>query len=154
MDIGSNNSFPAGKLSNFTAFSFVIDGVQCASMEGFLQALKFGNTNAQRSTCMLTGIHAKRKGRGRNTFWQTRQTLWWNGNAYQRNSEEYQLLLNRAYNALYTQNEKFRDALSAAGNAIFSHSVGHSNKKKTVLTESEFCRRMQHLKDAGLLREE
>jgi predicted NAD-dependent protein-ADP-ribosyltransferase YbiA (DUF1768 family) len=36
MDIGSSNGFPAGTLSNFSPHPFVIDGVECNSMEGFL----------------------------------------------------------------------------------------------------------------------
>lgn len=41
MDIGSGTGYPSAALSNFAPHSFVIDGVECASMEGFLQSLKF-----------------------------------------------------------------------------------------------------------------
>lgn len=61
MDVGSRNSYPAGKLSNFTAFAFEIDGIKCASMEGFLQSLKFENKNSQEATCKLTGFSAKKE---------------------------------------------------------------------------------------------
>lgn len=37
MDIGSGKAYPAGALSNFAGHRFVIDDVQCNSMEGFLQ---------------------------------------------------------------------------------------------------------------------
>lgn len=151
MDIGSNNSYPAGKLSNFTAFEFTIDGVKCASMEGFLQSLKFENTNSQIATCALVGFRAKKKGKGRNKQWKSKQTLWWNSVAYPRKSKEYQSLLDRAYNELYGQNENFYKALKDAKEAVFTHSIGNSNKKETVLTESEFCKRLQYLKDYGLL---
>ena len=40
MDISSGNGYPAGSLSNFAPHGFIIDGVECASMEGFLQSLK------------------------------------------------------------------------------------------------------------------
>lgn len=153
MDIGSRSSYPAGKLSNFTGFHFVFDGVECSSMEGFLQALKFENISSQLMTCALVGFTAKKKGRGRTKYWQQKQTLWWNGASYPRKSKAYQYLLNRAYNALYEQNENFRNALNAAGAARFTHSIGRNNKKETVLTESEFCKRLQHLKDIGLLEE-
>ena len=39
-DIKAKAPFPAGALSNFALHSFTIDGVHCASMEGFLQSLK------------------------------------------------------------------------------------------------------------------
>ena len=149
MDVGSKAKYPAGKLSNFTGFEFEFDGVKCGSMEGLLQSFKFENEDAQRQTCLLVGFQAKKKGRGRNKRWKSMQTLWWQGVSYKRDSKEYQNLLNRAYNALYTQNESFRQCLSDAKNAVFTHSIGNSNKKETVLTESEFCKRLQYLKDFG-----
>lgn len=148
MDVGSKNSYPAGKLSNFTGFEFEFDGVKCASMEGLLQAFKFENLDSQHQTCKLVGFQAKKKGTGRNSRWKSMQTLWWNGEAYSRKSKEYQVLLDRAYNALY-KNETFKKALTDAGKAIFTHSIGNNNKKETVLTESEFCKRLQYLKDYG-----
>lgn len=153
MDVGSRNAYPAGALSNFSAFSFSIDGIDCASMEGFLQSLKYENLNSQEATCKLVGFAAKKKGSSRTAYWQQRQTLWWRGVAYPRKSKEYQILLNRAYNCLYIQNEKFRKTLSDAKSAIFTHSIGRSNEKETILTEREFCNRLQYLKDIGLLPE-
>lgn len=151
MDVGSNNSYPAGKLSNFTSFKFIFDGIECASMEGLLQSLKFENVESQAITCTLSGFAAKKKGRGRNKFWMSRQTLWWKGEAFKRKSKEYQVLLDRIYNALYA-NESFRKALADSGSkTIFTHSIGKPNKKETVLTESEFCKRLQYLKDYGII---
>ena len=151
MDIGSKASYPAGNLSNFTGFSFEFDGVQCNSMEGLLQSFKFENLESQEQTCKLIGFNAKKKGFSRNNYWQSKQTLWWKGVAYPRKSKEYQNLLNKAYNSLYSQNEKFRKCLADSGNAIFTHKIGRSKESETVLTEREFCSRLQHLKDKGLL---
>lgn len=150
MDVGSKNKYPRGKLSNFTHFQFIFDGVLCNSMEGLLQSFKFENIESQKITCTLTGFDAKRKGSGRNKYWQEKQTLWWNGKSYPRKSKDYQILLNKAYNALYI-NEEFKKTLKDAGNSIFTHSIGKNNIKETVLTESEFCKRLQHLKDKGIL---
>lgn len=150
MDIGSNNSYPSSVLSNFTENHFTFDGIECKSMEGLLQSFKFENENAQAITCGLVGIKAKRKGQKRNKYWQAQQTLWWKGKAYARNSEAYQELLDAAFTALYEQSEKFRKALASAGqNATFTHSIGHNQHKKTVLTTQEFCSRVQRLKDYG-----
>jgi hypothetical protein len=38
-------------------------------------------------------------------------TLWWRGKPYDRLSDEYQALLNRAYQALFDQSEQFQTAL-------------------------------------------
>ena len=62
MDIGSKCGYPNGTLSNFTPHPFVIDGVECASMEGFLQSLKFSSIEMQEYVCSLVGIKAKNKG--------------------------------------------------------------------------------------------
>lgn len=149
MDIGSNNSFPNGTLSNFTENHFIFDGVECHSMEGLLQAFKFENENAQQITCRLSGIKAKRKGQKRNKHWKSGQRLWWKGVTYPRKSKEYQELLDRSYTALYEQSDKFRRALAASGEAVFTHSIGSHNQKDTVLTTKEFCGRLQKLKDLG-----
>lgn len=39
MDIGSGTGFPTSNLSNFAPHAFTIDGVECASMEGFLPSV-------------------------------------------------------------------------------------------------------------------
>lgn len=151
MNIGSNGKYPANKLSNFTPFNFIVDGVVCGSMEGFLQSLKYENMQAQESTAKLVGLYAKRKGQKRNKQWRSKQTLWWKGRPIIRSSTTYQVLLDHAFTCLYEQNEKFRDTLQAAGNAKFTHSIGKNKETETVLTVQEFCQRLQKLKDRGSL---
>ena len=93
MDVGSKNSYPAGKLSNFTGFQFVFEGIHYNSMEGLLQAFKYEKVDSQIATCQLVGFAAKKKGSGRNSYWQEKQTLWWIGISYPRKSKDYQLHL-------------------------------------------------------------
>ncbi len=146
MDIGSKHGYPSSALSNFAPHPFVIDGIQCNSMEGFLQSLKFSNPEMQKYVCTLVGMKAKFKGKPKK-WWKT-QTLYWQGKEIDRHSDEYQNLLDRAYDALM-QNEGFRKALAATGNAVLTHSIGKSDSSKTVLTESEFCGRLMELRDRG-----
>ena len=136
MDIGSGNSYPSNALSNFAPHPFVIDGVQCASMEGFLQSLKFENIEMQKYVCTLVGVKAKYKGKRKK--WWVNQTLYWQGKEYKRDSQEYQDLLKRAYLQL-AQNESFRKAIIASGNAVYTHSIGKNDITHTILTEREFC---------------
>lgn len=143
MDVGSQNAYPSCSLSNFAAHEFVIDGVKCASMEGFLQSLKFANPDMQVHICSLIGIAAKRAGSEKD--WKKHQTLYWRGQKIGRRTKEYQDLLDRAYLALF-QNEGFRNALRAAGNATFTHSVGKRKEGETVLTIREFCHRLKWLR--------
>lgn len=145
MNIGSGSGYPNSALSNFTPHSFTLDGVECYSMEGFLQSLKFSNPDMQAEVCKLVGYAAKKK--GRNKKWYVTQTLYWRGVSYKRDSKEYQILLDRAYQAMFDQSESFRNALFAAGkDAVFTHTIGKTDNSKTVLTRSEFCKRLMSLK--------
>lgn len=148
MDIGSRNGYPSSSLSNFAPHPFVIDGVECNSMEGFLQSLKFESIDMQKYVCTLVGRAAKFKGKNK-TWWKT-QTLYWQGEAIDRHSEAYQDLLNRAYNALY-QNQGFKKALEATKDCKLTHSIGRKDPSHTILTQSEFCSRLMKLRDLGKL---
>ena len=144
MDIGSGNGYPAASLSNFAPHGFVIDGVECASMEGFLQSLKFNNPDIQVEICKLVGKAAKAKGASKN--WRQKQTLYWKGKTYKRDSEEYQKLLDKAYNQL-AKNEGFKKALLATGNATLTHSIGKKKISETVLTTKEFTSRLTKIRE-------
>lgn len=139
MDIGSGSGYPSGALSNFAPHPFVIDGVQCNSMEGFLQSLKFKDTEAQRQVCLLVGKAAKF--RGKKKKWWREQKLYWLGTEYKRDGVEYQKLLDRAFHSL-AQNEGFARALLATGDATLTHSMGKTKTSETVLTRNEFCSRL------------
>lgn len=145
MDIGSKSGYPASALSNFSPHPFVIDDVQCASMEGFLQSLKFSNPEMQAHVCTLVGKKAKRKGLKKN--WKRTQRLHWRGVEIDRHAEEYQRLLDRAYEALASQSRGFRKALLASGDATLTHSRGERGASQTVLTIREFCSRLTALRE-------
>lgn len=144
MDIGSGTGWPSAALSNFTPHPFVIDGVACASMEGFLQSLKFKEPDMQVEVCKLVGKAAKFKGK-KKKWWRT-QTLYWQGQEFKRDSQEYQDLLDRAFDAL-AQNTGFQKALLATGKATLTHSIGKSKETETVLTKQEFCSRLTKIRD-------
>jgi predicted NAD-dependent protein-ADP-ribosyltransferase YbiA (DUF1768 family) len=145
MNIGSGNGYPSSALSNFAPHKFILDGVECNSMEGFLQSLKFASIEMQVEVCKLVGYAAKKKGRNKN--WYVTQTLYWRGVPYKRDNKDYQELLNKAYLSMFEQSESFRNALRAAGkDAVFTHTMGNTDPSKTVLTRSEFCKRLMSLK--------
>lgn len=144
MDIGSGSGFPSASLSNFAPHPFIIDGIQCNSMEGFLQSLKFKDIEMQRQVCLLVGKAAKFKGK-KKKWWRT-QTLHWQGQEIKRDSVEFQTLLDRAFDALST-NSGFRNALLATGTAQLTHSIGKNKITETVLTTSEFCSRLTKIRE-------
>ena len=139
MDIGSGTGYPSANLSNFSPHGFVIDGVECASMEGFLQSLKFQDPEMQKHVCTLVGKAAKFKGK-KKKWWKT-QTLYWQGEAIPRDSERYQELLDKAFNAL-AENSSFKRALLATQNATLTHNIGKKKPSETVLTKNEFTSRL------------
>lgn len=144
MDIGSGHGYPADALSNFAPHPFVLDGIECNSMEGFLQSLKFSNPDMQREVCKLVGKAAKFKGKKKN--WYVKQVLYWQGKEIPRDSDEYQQLLDRAYMAMASQNRGFQCALLASQNAALTHSIGKSKPNETVLTKNEFCSRLTKIR--------
>lgn len=77
MDIGSGTGYPSANLSNFSPHVFTVDGIECNSMEGFLQSLKFQDPEMQKHVCTLVGKKAKFKGK-KKKWWKT-QTLYWKG---------------------------------------------------------------------------
>jgi len=143
MDIKSGNGYPSSALSNFAPHPFEIDGVKCSSMEGFLQSLKFENPEMQKHVCTLVGLQAKYKGKPKK-WWKT-QTLWWQGKEIDRHSQEYQDLLDRAYNEL-AKNTGFQRALLATKDSSITHSMGKSDASHTVLTQREFCGRLEKIR--------
>ena len=74
MDIGSKSGYPSSSLSNFAGHRFIFDGVECYSMEGFLQSLKFKDPNMQIEVCKLIGKKAKFKGKSKK-WWKNPSIL-------------------------------------------------------------------------------
>ena len=136
IDIYSKGGYPANILSNFSANPFVFEGVKCACMEGFLQALKFKSAKKQIKICALSGKEAKKAG-GKKFLWKITGNLYWQGKRYKRNSVEFDELRLNAYKALLS-NEEFCKALRSSLGCELAHSIGKHDKRKTVLTEEEF----------------
>ncbi len=144
IDIKAKAPLPAGALSNLAAHAFSFDGIACASMESLLQSLKVADAAEQQAFCRLQGPEAR--GHGRSYGWKLIGTLWWRGVPIDRLSDEYQTLLDRAYDALFDQSAKFRNALLATGSAPLAHSIGKDDPTETILTTEEFVSRLLRLR--------
>ena len=133
MEVGGNNKqYPGRNLSNFFPHPFTFRGIEVASMEGFLQGMKFKSPEMQREVFKLVGFAAKKKGAPKN--WQQSQTLWYQGQ------------LDEAYDAMYEQNAAFRKALEDTHDATLTHSIGRTKESETVLTIQEFISRLNKLR--------
>lgn len=148
IDIYSKGAYPADCLSNFYPHAFVIDGVACASMEGFLQSLKCRSPRRQKKICALVGKDAKKRGK-RKFFWRLTGTLYWQGVPLKRTSGAYATLLCRAYLEMYLQAPAFRAALEATRGKKLIHSIGGRDPRATVLTEGEFISCLTLLREGG-----
>jgi len=149
MDILAASENPiSASLSNFAEHHFELDGIKIRSMESFLQSLKLGNKKDQEVLCTWYGYRAQKF--GKTIDWWTTNILYWDNNEIDRFSEEYQELLNRAYDALY-QNEDFRLSLKLTGNSKLTHRIGIRDNTRTILTEQEFISRLIKLRKDGFL---
>lgn len=144
LDIRSNGLYPSNVLSNLCSNGFRFEGMVCGSMEGFLQSLKQKDRDKQRQICSMKGGNARKRSV---TSWQTDQIVWWKGQAYDRQSDEYQELLRRAYQAMFSQSERFRAALMQTRGITLIHSSGEENPYKTILTGREFCQILTEIRD-------
>jgi hypothetical protein len=135
----------AVRLSNFTDRPFIFDGVQCAGIEGVLQALKEFYFETQVKICAMSGKLAKRAGSERDT-WKQEQMLWWRGVGFARSSREYQELITKIYDAVYEQDPTFKEDLLAVGNEDICHSIGNPDQRDTVLTEVEMIHQLNRLR--------
>jgi hypothetical protein len=137
LDIRSNGLYPSNVLSNLTRKTFVFDGIQCESLEGFLQSLKTNDPEEQKRICMLYGGSAKKQS-SKHSDWTKEQILYWNGQKIKRDSKEYYELLYSAFKECYLQNDIFRSALNSTKNIKLTHKDGKSDPKTTILTADEF----------------
>ena len=148
VDIWSTGRYPANVLSNLCDNEFVFDGVQCGSMEGFLQSLKTKDEGYQLQICRMGGRTAKKEAEGVRLFsWRERQTVYWKGKTMPRQSEEFALLVREAYKAMFEQNQRFHDALLATKGKRLYHSRGGDDTTQTILTEKEFCKILTALRE-------
>lgn len=144
LDIRINGMYPSNVLSNLYHNKFRLDGVDCSSMEGFLQSLKQKDKTKQRTICSTKGKEARKHS---TKLWQTEQIVWWQGQPIDRQSNEYQKFLRRAYQAMFDQNEQFRAALMQTRGIILIYSCGEEDSYKTIITEQEFCQILTEIRD-------
>lgn len=145
IDIRSDGLYPSNVLSNLCSNGFRFEGMVCGSMEGFLQSLKYKDKDKQRQICSMKGGNARKRSV---TSWQTDQIVWWKGYAIDRQGEEFQQLVRRAYQAMFNQSQRFRDALMQTRGITLIHSIGEVNPYRTILTSQEFCSILTDIRDS------
>lgn len=122
------------------------DVVKCLSMESFLQSLKIPDADTQKYFCENYSGYVACKAKLTMPDWRKTQTLYWQGKAIYRHSEEYQTLLTTAYDRLYETNPYFRDiVLPHFKDFYLVHTIGCDDPSETVLTEKEYISQLNRL---------
>ena len=136
LNIGSRSSdWRARRLSNFSDDDVVLDEVKVASVEGFIQGIKFPEGDPRRSQAFTaTGFEAKRLGKG-----SLRSFVWWKGQQIVFGSSEHHHLIERAIRAKFDQNSVARAALIATDSLRLTHDLGHPESPHTSLPSRVFC---------------
>lgn len=127
---------PEDILSNLCGNDFCYDGMQCGSMEGFLQSLKIRDEKLQRRVCLC-------KARELEQYpipeWDGSQPLWWKGSKINRHLAEYMEFLVKAYQEMFLWCARFREALMSTEGKQLVYESGKSDPDKSILTDEEFC---------------
>jgi predicted NAD-dependent protein-ADP-ribosyltransferase YbiA (DUF1768 family) len=147
INIGSQGKWPANKLSNFSVSPFIFDGVECASAEGFIQALKFPDPEKQKQVCQLVGRKAKFVGKKAKKRIQQKGKVWWQGKEFKFRSAEHFDLIERALRAKFTQNDAAKRALLATRDATLTHNMGYKESNWTSLPAREFMRMLHKIRN-------
>jgi hypothetical protein len=146
LDAHYRNENPLAKsLSNLFPYTFELDGHIIKSMEGFLQSVKTNNQNEKEKVWGMWGISCWKYGQTLNG-WKDIQTLYWEGKAMDRLSDEYQHLLERAFDALF-ENEEFKQRVKESLKYNVTHTIGKTDKANSVLTKDEYVYNLERLRN-------
>lgn len=148
IDIHSQLPGIPGILSNLHPKPFIMNGLVFGSIEGFLQGLRCKDQERQLQIFKMYGIDAKRTGR-ENPIKQ--DTLYFKGVPFNRHSEYYQKMLDKAFMCCFVQNDKFQKALYDSVGHELGHSIGKTDPKDTILTNQEFISRLDTIRTKHFL---
>ena len=127
----------ARMLSNFSAAFFVLDGLLVASVEGFIQGIKFPEGDPLRKLAFASvGKEAKRFSR---KVEPSSQWVWWNGDKIAYGSLQHLILIERAIRAKFEQNSDAMKALLETRSIKLVHELGHPEGRRTSLSSADFC---------------
>jgi predicted NAD-dependent protein-ADP-ribosyltransferase YbiA (DUF1768 family) len=124
-------------LSNFSLSPFVLDGMLFASVEGFIQGIKFPEGDPRRAAAFVScGASAKRLGDTAD-----RSGAYWGGARLPYGSPDHHRLIERAMRARIAQSLGLQEALRSTADATLTHDTGAgADSPTTSLPASVFCR--------------
>lgn len=131
-------------LCNFLMSPFTLDGILFASIEGFIQGIKFPEGDPRREQAFVSsGWDAKHLGDTAD-----RSGAYWNGQKIAYGSNEHHQLIARAIRARIAQNSGLAQVLATTAGATIIHRTGDEPESKTTsLPAVVFCRILTELRD-------
>lgn len=144
-----SDDWRASRLSNFSVHSFVLDGEEIASVEGFVQGIKF------QEECLIRyhAFHSVGKEAKKNGASAKNEFVWWKGQAILYGSTEHHQLIERAIRAKFEQNEDAMRALVSTGNLTLIHELGSPESPNTSLPAAIFCDILTRIRSESRLAE-
>lgn len=132
-------------LSNFSLSPFVLDEVSQASVEGFIQGIKFPPGHPAREQAFTSWAReAKACGKGAD-----RQFVYWGEARIEFGSDAHHRLVERALRARFAQNEGLcRVLASTRGLEILHHTGEEREPAQTSMPADLFCRILSDIRDA------
>ncbi|WP_397473962.1 hypothetical protein [Pusillimonas sp.] len=130
-------------LSNFQLSPFSLDGVLFASIEGFIQGVKFPEGDPRRERAfVLSGWDAKNLGSQAD-----RSGAYWQGRQFAYGSPEHHQLIERAIRARIAQNAGLAQTLASTDGANLIHVTNEPESPTTSLPAVVFCRILNQMRD-------
>lgn len=130
-------------LSNLFPYQFYFRGFELNSIESFFQGIKFPNADIQKYVFAYSGTEAYHIQSVSDYNWRATGTIYWQGKTFNRESAEYESLVDEVYISAI-QNPLYRQVLKKANKYIL-HSIGKTDKKETVFTREEFEKELNML---------
>lgn len=133
-------------LSNLFPYTFYFKGYKLHSVESFFQGIKFKNKKAQKLVFELSGLSSNNIKVAQDYHWQKERFVYFMGKPYNRDSKEYEDLVDELYVSLL-QNPLYVNALKSVGNRYILHIIGAPNTNESVFSRYEFEKQLNCLKD-------
>jgi predicted NAD-dependent protein-ADP-ribosyltransferase YbiA (DUF1768 family) len=142
---------PKGLLSNFAETPFKLDGITFASIEAFVQCIKYPPGHQLRKLVVTeSGTEAKYLGKEANEVIDKAlesghtANVYWSDKSIEFGSTEHHKAIARAIRAKFKVNPMARQALLETGDAILE--IDHIERKNTSLPGGVFCRILMDLR--------
>ena len=144
-----------GLISNFATTPFELDGNSFASIEGFVQFIKYPPTYEGRDEiAQMVGAQARRAGHAINSENFAKLdagesvVIYWQDQEIPYRSEAHFDLIERAIRAKFAANPAAAAQLLQTGDAVLHHDTGHPENPHTSLPAEVFCRILISARDA------